>query len=51
MGDVDNDCKQTSHGGEYAGGQQTVDSGWDSILGRVERGCPPDKGMLGQRPE
>ena len=33
------------------GDKQTVDSGWDSILGRVERGCPLDKVMFGQRPE
>lgn len=31
------------------GDKQTVDSGWDSILGRVERGCPLDKVMFGQR--
>lgn len=33
------------------GDKQTVDSGWDSILGRVERGCPLDKVMFGQRPK
>ena len=33
------------------GDEQTAGCGWDSVLGRVERGCPPDKVMLGQRPE
>lgn len=33
------------------GDEQTAGGGWDSVLGRVERGCPPDKVMLGQRPE